>query len=407
MSGRTENYWVDIAKARDLDGLMAAIARDPATAPEALAELTNLLEHFDSISVSSAVDQLQWLGSAIASVADEPQARAGFSAQRLQRSAMDLLHRGARAEAVSRFARAVSMASQAGQTQRAFRVSLISVNLLLSLGEFGAGLDAAEELLSAAEGWSFATRQTRSMLYQLAQCTKKAPAGDRWAAILARIESGMHHAGDQPLASAVASYLAQTLTRSGSYEDAADLLADAKPMLDRMRMQGPGSDWLPVPESSEAHFWRARALDLLGNEDLAEEGYRSHPAFADPAAAEHDELTSRLVELLIENDHLQEALDMIESSEPDREYQSLVAGVPGTDSYRSAAASAERRFRGSGSRVAAAACANHEPRGSGGRRRRTGDSETEEPLCSSLPRRRQADPTHRCRAGQGDRSVIL
>jgi hypothetical protein len=177
--------------------------------------------------------------------------------------------------------------------------------------------------VSAAEGWSFSTRHTRSTIYQLAQYTRKAPAGDRWAAILARIESGMHHAGDQPLSSAVGSYLAQTLTRCGAYEDAADLLADAMPILERMRMQGPGGEWLQVPESSEGHFWRARNLDLRGNEDLAEQGYRSHPALTDTAATEHDELTSRLVELLIENDRLQEALDMIESSEPGREYQPL------------------------------------------------------------------------------------
>jgi hypothetical protein len=323
MSGRTESYWTDIAEARESDGLMTAIVGDPAAAREALAELTNLLEHLDSISLSLAVDHLQWLGSVIASAADEPQARAGFGAQRLLRSAMGFLHGGQRSEAVSRFARAASMATQAGQTQRTFRVSLDSVNLLFSLGEFEAGLHAAEELVSAAEGWSFATRHTRSMLYQLAQCTRKAPAGDRWAAILARIESGMHHAGDQPLCSTVGSYLAQTLTRCGAYEDAADLLADAMPMLERMRMQGPSGEWLQVPESSEGHFWRARALDLRGNEDLSEQAYRSHPAFTDTAAAEHDELRSRLVELLIENDRLQEALDMIESSEPGREYQPL------------------------------------------------------------------------------------
>ncbi len=323
MSGHTESFWADIAKARDMDALMAAITSDPALAREALAELTSVLVHLGFLRASSAVDQLQWLGCAIAGVADEPQARAGFRAQRLQYAAVELLHNDKTAEAVSHFAQAASLATQAGQTQDAFRVSLLSVKVLFSLREFEAGLNAAEELLSAAEGWSFATRPTRSMLYQLVECTRRAPAGDRWAAILARIESGMHHAGDQPLAAAVSSSLAQTLTRAGTYEDATDMFLDTKSMLERMRAVGPGGEWSEVPESSEAHFWRARALDLRGNEELAEEEYRSHPAFTDAAASEHDELTSRLVELLIENDRLQEALDRIESNEPGREYQPL------------------------------------------------------------------------------------
>lgn len=323
MSGQTKEYWTAIAEARDLDALKSAIDHDRDAAREALAELTNMLQHLDCIQASSAVDQLRWLGTAIAGVTDEPQAAAGMRAQRLQRSAMNLLQQGNRAEAVSHFVQAASLATQAGRTQAAFHVSLMSVSLLFSLGELEMGLTAAEGLLEATEGWSFATRHTRSMLYQLVQCTKKAPAGDGWAMILARIEAGMRQAGDQSLAAVVSSALAQTLTRSGFYEDAVEMFADANSMLERMRMVGPGGEWLEVPESSEARFWSARALDLRGNDDAAEEAYRSHPAFADHAAPEHDGLISRLVELLVENDRLQEALDMLESSEPDHEYQPL------------------------------------------------------------------------------------
>lgn len=323
MAKTTEGYWEGVAKARDLDVLRESISRDREVARQAFTELSKLLTELEALSTSRAVDQLRWLGVEIAEVAGDVGGRATLMAERLQVAAMESLQLRNKTEAVSRLVEAASISLEAQRVEDTLRITRASVVLLFAFGEFDNGLRAAESLLVLLEGRSLETPDSRARLYDLASA-RRAPAGDRWASILAQIEATMRRAGDEALAAATASCLAAALIRSGALENGADLLADTEPVLLRVRVKSGSGELLPIPEASDAHLWRARALDLLGIEAEAESAYRSHPAFADPTAPDHDEVKSRLVELLMENDRLQEALDLMESGEPQvAEYRAL------------------------------------------------------------------------------------
>lgn len=324
MGGATDTYWDSITDARDLAGLREAISLDKATTRPALAELSDLMNEIEHLQASPALDLLRWLGAEIAEAAGDAQEAAALQGRRLVFAAMSALQDGTKEEAASLLFESATGAMQSADPIDAVRSTLNPMVLLFRIGEFGSGLNLAEKLLDSVEPRIFETRPGRSAIYELVGITPKAPAGDRWANLLARVESGMRRVGDEPLAATTACQLAGILVRSGAYEDAVEILVEAQHVLTRIPALLEKGETRDVPETAAAHLWTARALDMRGSETEAETAYRSHPAFSISADPDNSEVSSRLLEHLIENERLQEALDTLESGEPrDAAYRPL------------------------------------------------------------------------------------
>jgi CHAT domain-containing protein len=224
---------------------------------------------------------------------------------------LDALSRGDRQSAALELSRAAELACEDDDIADAARASHAAIAFLLRIGEFSRALVAAERLLARAETRAFESDHVRWGLGDLAGVTRLAPATAGWAAFLARIRRGMEQVGDRLTASVVGCRLAVLLVRMGACEEAIELFAEIRPMLSRMGTPTPEGGIRIVPEASEAWLWWGRAQDLLGRETEAERAYRTHPALNGTEDGNGAAVEVRLAELLVENNRLQEALDLL------------------------------------------------------------------------------------------------
>ena len=315
-SETTDRYWETIAQSQDIHELRRVIASGHALVDDALSELSDLLVKLEPLSVSAAVDQLRWLGIELAEASGDHAVRARLRALRLRQEASEALGRGDKAQAVENLSDAAETVLAGDSIEEAIRTTHFAVAFLLRLGEASAGLHASERMIEAVEKCGFESRGVRISLYEFVRVTGRAPAGEGWKSVLARIRMGMEQAGDLTAATAVACHLAIMLIRQGAYEEGLELLADQGPDLPRLALLQADGKVSPAPESVHALLWKARALDLTGREAEAEDAYRFHPWFREGMADERAEIITRLAEFLIENNRMQEALDLLESSQP-------------------------------------------------------------------------------------------
>jgi CHAT domain-containing protein len=325
-----EMYWEAIASSRDTKELRKAIASDCDFTSHALDELLDLLFRLEPLSASIAVDQLQWLAIELSEAVGDDRVSARFQALRMRNAALEALRVGSRNQAVDHLSSAAATSLKGDSIEAAIRITRFSVLCLFQLGEIEAGLRVTEAMIDAVERHGFGSMAVRIALYEFSKITRDAPAREQWANVLARIRAGMEQEGDLNASMAVATYLAATLIRQGAYEDGQELLADLVPTLSRMITMSTDGRHVQMQETEYALLWQARALDLGGQETAAEDAYRSHPWFTSGKADERAEIISRLVELLIKNSRLQEALDLLESSAfESQKFQALALALIG------------------------------------------------------------------------------
>src|SRR5262249_18739729 len=149
-----------------------------------------LLRTLEPLVVSRALDQLQWLGIQIAEAVDDRAAGARLEANLHQTAAMQALRSGEKKEAASHFSQAAALSLRGDKIEEAIRTTHASTALLLRLGEHDLALRAAEEMLMSVEQVGFENATVRLALYGFAGVTRRAPATEKWAALLARMRRG-------------------------------------------------------------------------------------------------------------------------------------------------------------------------------------------------------------------------
>lgn len=319
-----ERYWEAISRSGSVEELRAVIAGRPDLAGQALGELFHLLQYLEPLQHNFVVDQIQWLGIQLADASGNSAAGARLRAWRLTAAGLKAVQTGDRNQAVACLSQAAVTSLQGDDAAASIRTTHIVVTTLFSLGATDAGLDAAVALVDALEPDGYESSEARLALYDLVRITHRAPAAARWANVLARIRRGLEQAGDIA-ATAVSCHLAATLILQGAHEDGLELLVDSADMLSRLGIKQADGTMTPATEIYEAHFWKGLALDLAGREADAEKAYRSHPHLT-----QGFEIVTRLAQLLIEGNRLQEALDILQSLEPDdSDYQALAQSLLG------------------------------------------------------------------------------
>lgn len=195
MPGALDNYWDSIANARDLASLRDAISGDQGAARLALSELLELLNKIEPLQASFALDLLRYLGADIADAAGEANIAAELQGTRLLLAGTHTLDGEMKQDAAALLFESASCTMKIADPAAAVRTTLNPMVMLFRMGEFDKGLELAEKLLETVEARIYETQPTRLAIYDLAKITPKAPAGDRWANLLARIHEGMHRAG--------------------------------------------------------------------------------------------------------------------------------------------------------------------------------------------------------------------
>jgi CHAT domain-containing protein len=308
---RTTAFWRAVAGARNGVGLAEALSGEPVVARAALAELLDLLGELDPLPASHAVDRLRQLGVQIAATIGDRTVQARLQAQLHRVEALEAIRIGDRQSAERLLTEHARETLDAGDLTETVRASHFSTLFLLRLGLHDRALAVAEALLDAVERMELAHAETSIALYEFAHVARLAPATPAWAVLLTRLRGVLHSGGETLMANAVASRLAVLLVRMGALEAGLEMLADVLSALARTAAQLASGEVKEIPEANLARLWRARALDLLGREEDAEEAYRAHPAWTAGNAEDRAEMITRLAELLLENDRVQEMLDLL------------------------------------------------------------------------------------------------
>ncbi|HEY5175003.1 MAG TPA: CHAT domain-containing protein [Terriglobales bacterium] len=312
MSRRNDaTFWSAIAKSRDVNELRTAVAVDRSLAAAGLADLGMLLTHLESIHASKVLDQLRWLGIELAQSAGNLGMLGRLTAQRQQNAALDAIASGDKILAAGLLSSAAAEVLADDFHDELVRVNHKSILLLFRLGEWEAGLDASEAMLARIGSGDFKDERTRIALCEFSRVTRDAPAGDRWANVISHLSAGIRSAGDSSLALPIDSHLAAMLIRAGACEDGLEILADISMPLSGLMQRDAGGNEVRVPEYEAAELARARALDLLGRVAEAEAAYRN---LANEFPELRAESLSRLADLLVQNDRLQEGLDLVEGA---------------------------------------------------------------------------------------------
>jgi CHAT domain-containing protein/tetratricopeptide (TPR) repeat protein len=319
----TELYWQGIAQARDSEELRVAITTDLAVARRALDQLFDLLRTLEPLVASAAVDRIRRLGLQMAEATGSQAAGARLRSRLHQMVAMEALGQGEKERAAQEFSQAAAFSLLGEDVEAAIRTTHIAATFLLRVDEHEKALRALDDLVTRAES-ELERPEVRLAMYELAGVTQRAPATGPWATLLARIRLGLERAGDRLIANTTACRLGVILVRMGAYEDGLEILVEVLPELSRTGLKSADGTVSSLPEVSLALLWKGRALDLCGREREAEQAYRTHPAWSRGEESEKSEVTARLAELLIENNRLQEALDLLEAADPaDARYRAL------------------------------------------------------------------------------------
>jgi hypothetical protein len=318
-----ELYWQAIASSRGPDELRAAIGADRERAGSALREMRPLLAAFEPIRSATAVHHLEWLATELAAVSGDRQVWARFQARSCLRQAMDAITAGKKTEAIRSCIEALTTSLEADSLLEMTTITRLAASLLFRLGESEASMVQIEAFMEVLDKRD--PKDAHFAVRDLARLTALAPATGRWIKVLERLRAAMEQIDDATGSATVGSHLAATLVRMGAYESALQLLDEVLPILNRFGVKGEKNNVMPLDERAAALLWRARALDLANQEMQAEAAYRSHPFLTEGSPDEHAEVISRLVEFLIENHRLQEALDLLQSSQPQSQKYAALA----------------------------------------------------------------------------------
>jgi CHAT domain-containing protein len=167
----------------------------------------------------------------------------------------------------------------------------------------------ALDLLSSDGG----SDESSLLIYSLARDIFKRGAGRAHAVFFARANSVFKLRGEVQYAACAAAWLGCTLVRSGDIESGLEILNEVEHTLRRagLRLEDGGVE--PVPEVFLAAYWTARGNALTGRLEEAVRAFRDHQWW-DPRygnAEQRDKLVSRTVEVLIELERYNDALELL------------------------------------------------------------------------------------------------
>jgi CHAT domain-containing protein/tetratricopeptide (TPR) repeat protein len=167
----------------------------------------------------------------------------------------------------------------------------------------------ALDLLSTGGG----SNESLLQMYLLDRDIFESGAGPEHASLFARANSVFKLRGGAQYTACAAALLGCTLVRTGDIETGLEILDDVSRVLRRAGILLEDGGVQPVPEVFLADYWTARAHALTGRLEEAERAFRKHPWMEDPNVepAQRDKLVSRAVEVLIELEQYNSALQML------------------------------------------------------------------------------------------------
>jgi CHAT domain-containing protein len=199
-----------------------------------------------------------------------------------------------------------------GQIERAVSTLVMASRIALKHGRpehtFAAAMHALD-LLSSAGGSNISFFQ----MYGLALDIFERGAGPQHAVFFARANSVFQTNAESQAAASAAALLGCTLIRMGDAESGLAILQDIDHTLRRSRIRYNDGSVGPLPEMVLVQYWKARGLALTGRLMEAERAFRDHP-WMDPSHREprqRDKIVSRAVEVLIELERYNDALQML------------------------------------------------------------------------------------------------